>query len=213
MSSEGSIRKWQAKLAVAGHIDCWTILERTTWQLLEAEGLLSCPINRADDDPMFQQAYEWMKLAMIGAGIRPPAQGLSPWWCWIRRGIDSRRPYIEDLGGLKDPVVLQMSIPAQDVVPSCFDLWHYVLNHWYVYSSEADERDFDHAQDSTEKGTPAEGLLEIRLRESWLAVFDLERTIPDHGRFETKSFQGCFWTLQHPYVTAVLEKNDLISYG
>jgi hypothetical protein len=212
LSSESFIRKWQAKLAVAGHIECWTILERGTWQLLEAEGLLSCPIDRADDDPMFQQAYEWMKLAMINAGIRPPAQGLSPWWCWIRRGIDSRRPYIEDLGGLIDPVVLQMSIPAQHVVPSCFDLWHYVLNRWYVSSSEEDEVDFDHARNSTEKGTPAGALLEARLRESWPAVFDLDRTIPGQGPFETKSFQGCFWNLQRAYVTAVLEKADLISY-
>lgn len=212
MSPEIFIRKWQANLAVAGHIHCWTILERTTWQLLDAEGILSCPIDRADDDPIFLQAYEWMKHAMIGAGICPPAQGLSPWWCWIRREGDSQMPYVEDLEGLNDPVVLQMSIPAQDVVPSCFDLWHFVLNRWYVYDSDEDELDFDRALAAAGAGYSANTYLQARLQASWTAVFDLDRSCPDMGFFETKSFQGCFWTLKREYVKAILEKDALISY-
>jgi hypothetical protein len=44
-------------------------MERSTGQLLEAEGELTCPICEANDDPIFQDAYAWMKNSMASAGI------------------------------------------------------------------------------------------------------------------------------------------------
>ena len=187
-------------------------MERSTWHLLEARGSLTCPISKADDDPMFQAAYAWMKTSMVDAGITPLSTGLTPWWCWIRREAGHPEPYLEDLGDMVDPVVLQLSIPSHLVVLSCFDLWHFVLNRIYVYASELDEQAFDQALAAAPNGSEAALQLEDRLRKSWNAVFELDQCGVDMGPFELKSIQGCFWTLERSYVTAVLEPSMLTSY-
>ncbi|WP_277963404.1 DUF3841 domain-containing protein [Pseudomonas sp. RIT-To-2] len=212
LPSKAFIQKWQTNLAIEGRIECWTILERATWQLLEAHGTLTCPVAKADDDPIFQQAYDWMKTSMVSADIHPPAPGLSPWWCWIRRQSDCAKPYIEDLSGLDDPVVLQLSVPNVEIVASCFDLWHYVLNRWYIYASESDELEFDQERAICEESSQSANLLDARMRASWCAVFDLGQTSVDMGPFEKKSIQGCFWVLREEDVTAVLEPAALSSY-
>lgn len=188
-------------------------MERLVWQRLQTTGTLTCPRDKAESDPLFQQAYAWMRSAMAGAGIQPPAPGLSPWWSWVRREPERGMPHAEDLEGLDDPVVLQLAVPAVDLVPSCFDLWHYVLNQWYVAASEEDALDFEGLQAVCEDGSPAAAQLQARLRASWCAVFDLDWSVAGMGVFEEKSIQACFWTLRRDQVTAVLERNDLSASG
>jgi hypothetical protein len=111
-----AIRKWQTEFSVNGRVKCWTLMERSTWQLLKAEGVLTCPISKAIDDPTFQDAYAWMKDSMASAGIPAQAPGLSPWWCWVRRGENHPEPFIDDTEGLHDPVVLELSVPSEQIV-------------------------------------------------------------------------------------------------
>ncbi|WP_443691302.1 DUF3841 domain-containing protein [Pseudomonas sp.] len=187
-------------------------MERSTWHLLEARGALTCPASHGNDDPTFQQAYDWMKASMNDAGLRAPAESLTPWWCWVRREPDHPQPYIEDLRGHEDPVVLQLSIPSNLVALLCFDLWHFVLNRWYVPASDEDDVDYDRALETAEEGSEAALRLEERLKKSWSAIFKLDQSQVDMGPFESKSIQGCFWTLEHSHVTAVVERAGLDSY-
>lgn len=187
-------------------------MERSTWQLLEAEGVLTCPINKAIDDPTFQDAYAWMKRSMASAGMHSPEPGISPWWCWVRREENHPEPYIEDTESLNDPVVLELSVPSEQIVLSCFDLWHFVLNKCYVWASELDEQDFDRAQESAEEGSDAALQLQQRMQKSWSAVFELDQCAVDMGPFEAKSIQGCFWTLRLADLTAVIERDALTSH-
>lgn len=207
------IEAWQYRLSVAGHIQCWTAMERSTWQLLAAKISLTCPETLAEDDPTFQRAYEWMKAAMASAGLHAPAENLSPWWCWVRRSADSPMPYREDLLCLNDPVVLQLCAPANLIATSCFDLWHFVLNGSYVPDSAEDEIQFDKDAAEVEPGSEAAASLQARLQKSWASIFELDQTKVDMGSFETKSIQGCIWTLDLSYVTEVLEYAALPSYG
>jgi hypothetical protein len=188
-------------------------MERSTWHLLESQGELTCPASKADNDPMFQAAYAWMKTSMIDAGIAPPMPGLTPWWCWVRRGNNHPEPYVEDLCGNDDPVVLQLSIPSHLVVLSCFDLWHFVLNRSYVYTSELDDQEFDRALQMAPNGSAAALRLEDRLRISWAAIFELDHCAVNMRPLEAKSIQGCFWTLRRSYLNAVLESSGLTSYS
>ncbi|WP_244656059.1 MULTISPECIES: DUF3841 domain-containing protein [unclassified Pseudomonas] len=206
------IQKWQMEFSKNGRLTCWTVMERSTWQRLKAEGELTCPISNTDDDPIFQNAYAWMKDSMASAGILAPAQGLSPWWCWVKRDESHPEPFIEDAEGLRDPVVLQLAVPSEQVVLSCFDLWHFVLNNWYVWSSELDEQDFDRAKEDVEEGSDAAQQLRQRMQKSWSAVFELDQSAVDMGPFEAKSIQGCFWTLRLTDVTAVIEPVALTSH-
>jgi hypothetical protein len=187
-------------------------MERSTLRLLEKHGQLTCPASKADEDPMFQAAYAWIKTSMAEGGVPPPAPGLTPWWCWVRRGNNHPEPYVEDLGGNDDPVVLQLSIPSHLVALSCFDLWHFVLNRIYVYTSELDEQAFDQALAAAPKGSAAALQLENCVRKSWNAVFELDQCGVDMGPLEYKRIQGCFWTLKLSDVTAVREPSDLTSY-
>lgn len=186
-------------------------MERSIWQLLEVSGSLTCLANKTNDDPMFQQAYAWMRISMNDAGLHAPAADLSPWWCWVRRELDHPQPYIEDLRGHEDPVVLQLSIPSNLIALSCFDLWHFVLNRWYVPASSEDDAEFDSALEAAEEGSEAAQQLEERLKKSWSAIFQLDQCQVDMGPFEGKSIQGCFWTLEHAFVTAVLDRTNLDS--
>ena len=206
------IQKWQMEFSKDGRIKCWALMERSTWQLLQVEGVLTSPVGKANDDPIFQDAYAWIKDSFASAGIIAPEPGLSPWWCWVRRAENHPEPYIEDTEGLHDPVVLELSVPSEQIVLSCFDLWHFVLNKCYVRTSELDEQDFDRAQEGAEEGSDAALQIKQRMQESWLAVFKLDQSAVDMGPFETKSIQGCFWTLRLSDVTAVMEQDVLSSY-
>jgi hypothetical protein len=212
LSSKNIIQKWQSMLAVSGHIECWTVMERSTWQLLTTNAALTCPLDEACDDPIFQRAYEWMRTAMTEAGLPAPASKLTPWWCWVRRESDHAKPFIEDVEQIDDPVVLQLSIPATAIALSCFDLWHFVLNRSYVYASEEDGADFDSALKVIEPNSDNAALLEERLQKSWLTIFQLDQSQVDMGPFLSRSIQGCFWVLKQSYVTAVLGREDLDSY-
>jgi hypothetical protein len=187
-------------------------MERSTWHLLKAQGSLTCPVSKTCDDPIFRDAYGWMMNSMANAGVPAPAFGLSPWWCWVSRGQNHPEPYIEDLAGLDDPVVLELSIPSDQIVLSCFDLWHFVLNRSYVWTSESDEKDFDKAIEGAQGGGEQARQLEARLQDSWSAIFDLDQAEVDMGAFEIKSIQGCFWTLTRDNVVALIERDVLTSY-
>ncbi|WP_397451054.1 DUF3841 domain-containing protein [Pseudomonas sp. NA-150] len=212
MSLQNLIQKWQSVMAVSGRINGWTIMERSTWQTLESVQTLTCPVVRASDVEEFQQAYEWMKLSMAEAGLSAPASKLTPWWCWVQREPDHPHPYLEDADGYDDPVVLQLSIPAANVVLSCFDLWHWALNRWYVPANLEDEADYEIAMKATGVDPEIVVQLEKRLQSSWLTIFDLDQDKIDARPFSSKSIQGCFWRLEKSYVEAVLEREDLESY-
>lgn len=129
----------------------------------------------------------------------------------VRRSVNHGEPFIEDAEGLQDPVVLQLAVFREQLVLSCFDLWHFVLNNWYAWSSEMDEQDFDRVKEITPEGPDAGLLLDQRMRQSWSAIFQLDQRAVDMSPFQAKSIQGCFWTLRLPDVTAVLERDVLTS--
>ena len=68
---------------------------------------------------------------------------------------------------------------------SDFELWHYVLNGWYLPRSRADERDFDARPDRR------------RIAPSWGRIFDLDWSNRRYvAAREAKSIQGTIWELR-----------------
>jgi len=195
LSQKLCIENWQSHFAKNGRIICWTIMERSTLRLLQSERVLSCPTIKASDDPVFQNAYAWMKASMTEAGLPAPASDISPWWCWIRRDEGHPEPYIEDVEGLDDPVVLELSLPSSLIVLSCFDLWHFALNRWYIWDSEADHVEFEHAWEVAQEEAVYLPSPDEKMFKSWSAIFELDQDRVDLGRLEAKSIQGCFWVL------------------
>jgi hypothetical protein len=88
----------------------------------------------------------------------------------IRRDEGHAEPYIEDVEELDDPVVLKLSLPSSLIVLSCFDLWHFALNRWYVWDSEADQVAFEHAWEVAQEEAIYLPSLEKKMLKSWSSI-------------------------------------------
>jgi len=82
-------------------------------------------------------------------------------------------------------VRIELEIDATRILQSDFELWHYVMNGWYLPESLADERAFDARPDRR------------RIEPSWRRIFDLARC---HRRYSGpragRSIQGTTWELR-----------------
>ena len=87
------------------------------------------------------------------------------------------------------------------VLLSDFELWHYVLNYWYLATSLADGEAFE--TELAERGLsihrtrPRPGSrIDRIIKESWNRIFDLEWVQEDIARSPAhKSIQATFWEL------------------
>lgn len=191
--------KWPRELSKDGHLSAWIVIEREAWALLQQRGHLNCPSSLAEPD--FHAAYAWMVDQMCTAGLRPPEKNQTPWWVWVRRDRGQLSPYLEDLQGVLDPIVLALQLPAAEVVLSNFDTWHDVLNEGYIQSSDEDGIEFESLSEPLE--------IDRRLKASWTEIFQLDR---QHGVSVSPmdiSIQGCIWTLRQEYVLGVVPNDQL----
>jgi hypothetical protein len=137
----------------------------------------------------WRPAYRWMTRAMTGALGPPEAPDQMPIWCWCQwRGGLRRRPDLRVGGHLPRGtlgVLLELQLAPGRMLRSDFELWHYVLNGWYLPASAADERAFEADPDPR------------RIEASWDRIFDLQ----GHSRRYTaaraeRSVQGVIWELR-----------------
>jgi hypothetical protein len=199
---EPPITHGQDYLSRDGHITCWTVLERPTYQTLLSNGALTAPASLADPD--FSRAYHWLIECMMQAGMNPPSTGLTPWWCWILREPGHPQPYREDLQTLSDGVVLKLRLPLRSVLPSCFDLWHWPLNGWYIHDGDADDAAFNAFRAQSDELTVRDCI-----EASWRRVFDLNTMLGETEPADTRSIQGCYWVLRAVDVVDVIEIETL----
>jgi len=105
-------------------------------------------------------------------------------------------------------VQLTIEVDAKDVLLSDFDLFHYVLNYWYLPVDEKGDKEFE--KEYTELGfgwhdlkdfdIQTQGMKDIRtkIQKSWDRIFDLEREDENliHGLKSKKSIKATFWRLK-----------------
>jgi hypothetical protein len=165
----------------------WTIQSTEVWTALS-----SGKTWRAFDDaaePSWEPAYRWMARAMRHRLGAPDARHQMPIWVWCHwRGATRARPDLRACGHLPPGtpgVRIELELDESRLLRSDFELWHYVMNGWYLPSSLADEREFDERPDRR------------RIKSSWQRIFDLGW----HDRRYTagrnaKSIQGVTWELR-----------------
>lgn len=197
--------QWRTQFSRGGRVSAWIVIEAAAWKQLQQAGELNCPAAFATPDEEFVVAYAWMRAEMAAAGVFPPGPGLTPWWVWVQRSPGHPAPYLEDLAGLTDPVVLQLELPAEELVLSCFEAWHAVLNRWYLHTSPADEAAFDAM---LQAGDPAAA---ESLQASWRHVFDLGHLYGVPEAPETRLVQGCIWQLRLEQVSRVVTAQEMDS--
>jgi Domain of unknown function (DUF3841) len=140
-------------------------------------------------EPAWAPAYQWMAQAMRQRLGSPDTRAQMPIWVWCQwRGATRARPDLRARGHLPagtPGVRIELELDESRVLRSDFELWHYVLNGWYLPGSLADEREFDERPDRH------------RIVPSWQRIFDLGwRNRRYTAAHTAKSIQGVTWELR-----------------
>ncbi|HAS55200.1 MAG: hypothetical protein A2X56_05500 [Nitrospirae bacterium GWC2_57_13] len=182
----------------------WTIQTSEAWKRLQEKGVLRADDGRISED--MRLGYGWMANQMRRRLGPPPMERAALLWAWYQwSGVKRKRPDLRSAGHLpagSRGVRIEFEIDDGRVLLSDFDLWHYVLNYWYLPVSEADGDAFLRELQErglsfyTAKPVPDPGY-HGKIERSWERIFDLQWTEEAlvHPR-ERKSIQACIWELR-----------------
>lgn len=169
----------------------------TVWTIQKAEYYQPGQALTCDEcyDSSYAEAYQWMVAEMKRRIGPPPHPGAFPIWVWLQYdGAQKPRPDLRESGWFERGtrcVRLECRVDPNALLPSEFELWHYVLNKWYLPSSRAESQAAkDHCRwDSTPEGRS-------RIEASWHRIFDLDWTAEGIKRpREECCIQGTLWQL------------------
>ena len=191
----------------------WTIQTVDAWRILETKGKLRGDSRKVEKS--FHGAYEWMKQQMTRRLGPPPTKSAQPIWAWHQwNGEQQRKPDLRSGGYLEKcqtGVRLELDVDHRRVLLSDFGLWHFVLNYWYLPTSEQGGDEFE--AESKASGLSfftTKPLPDVRfhraIESSWERIFDLDfnaRGITSPKK--QKQIQACLWEINLADVTAVKE--------
>lgn len=176
----------------------WTIQTIPAWETLQAAGVLRAESRLAEPD--FAAAYRWMVAQMRQRLPRPSFAAKTPLWAWYQyRGPDRPRPDLRKRSHLpagQRGVRIEFELADELVLLSDFELWHLVLNNWYLGESEADADAFDKLADQEGYPLPPDSPLNQVVRDSWTRIFDLDWSDPYFVHdVQRRAIQATFWEL------------------
>ncbi len=189
-------------------VTLWTI-QPIEWyeSLLKNKHIFAKPTlsdQYMDNDPTFRQAYDWLIIQMEKRIKAKPCKNILPIWAWYQHSnSDKKRPDLRYSGllpkGTKG-VRIKLKKKKSEVLFSDFDLWHSVLNYWYIADDEQDHNDFFSLLNScglafTERDRyPSH--IQKQVEESWQKIFDMDYCQEYSAKsFKNKSIQATFWDL------------------
>jgi hypothetical protein len=182
----------------------WSIQSAEAWKVLQSSGMLHGDAWYAFEG--FTLAYAWMAERMDKRlPARRPTHDVLPLWAWYQYdGSRKRKPDLRCAGHLprgEQGVRIEFEIDDGLVLLSDFELWHYVLNYWYLPASMGRGEDFEArlAKQGLSfhiaKPLP-DPVLDEEIRVSWERIFDLEWAEKDIAAPRAqKSIQATFWEL------------------
>ena len=186
----------------------WSNLTQQAWDELQKQGCLRVSHRHVEKD--FVRSYLWMASQMERRLKTPkPSEDSMPIWAWWQWWGDRRRPDLRASGYLPKGtrgVRVELQVEADCVLLSDFELWHYVLNYWYLPKTEKEGSEFE------KKLTRAElslvGCTHDRplshagfhreVENSWERIFDLSWTDPHHrivAVSKNRLIQAALWKL------------------
>lgn len=177
----------------------WTVQRPQALDLAKKRGYLAGDGRRIWS--LFRPAYNWlrqqMRLRIHGC------QGHWPIWAWESKpdlrqgGLDTR--------GTKC-VLLTLEIPAERVLLSDFQAWHFVLNGWYLPLTQQEEKLFepgrDHYWDPKSNLTSKEKKI---IATSWERIFDLKKIYQSPGFQGDRDVQAVTESVQLSEIIAIRE--------
>ena len=188
----------------------WTIQSYEAYEKLVDTGILRADKNCICDEN-FRYAYKWIIEKMKSKSIILPENVDYPIWSWYqwngkRKRRDMRQRGYANSG--KKIVQLTIEADAKDVLLSDFDLFHYVLNYWYLAKDEDDDKTFEleyrslgfEFNDLQNFSIQNENMKYLRkkIEDSWDNIFDLEKEDDNYiyGKNSGKYIQATFGELK-----------------
>jgi len=187
----------------------WTIQHFQAYNKLLETGVLRANENYCDNDSRF--AYDWMAEKMKYNGLVLPIGVNYPIWAWYKfEGKYKRRDMRERGYSNRGEKIVQLTIEVddKDILLSDFDLFHYVLNYWYLPVDVKDQKNFEMEYSDLGFGwndlqnfniqTQIMKDIRTKIEKSWDRIFDLEREDENliYGSNCNKSIQVTFWELK-----------------
>lgn len=187
----------------------WSILTEEAWRELQRKGRLRVSSRQVTQD--FLAPYAWMAAQMeCRLRVPRPSTNAMPIWAWYQwEGAARRKPDLRAGGHLPKGVRgvrVECHVEDERVLLSDFDLWHYVLNYWYLPETEKDGEAFEKKLTrvglSFYKCDHQHPLQQVQYRreieQSWERIFDLAWADRRHSIAsppKKKSVQATLWEL------------------
>lgn len=182
----------------------WTIQKEEAWEQLKGRGYLVGAIDNIEKS--WISDYRWMADQMKERLGTPPYAKNFPIWAWYQwESLKRIQPDLRAGGHLsknEKGVRIEFNCHEDTALLSDFELWHYVLNYWYLPESEADGESFEAELERQglsffkTKPLPHPEYHEKIVR-SWDKIFDLDWTEPDLASpRDQKSIQATVWQLK-----------------
>ena len=190
----------------------WTIEQPSDYQRLVKDGVL-----RADKwfypDYFDKPSYQWIRAQMTDRVGLPPRNDLFPVRTWAqyqgKRPVDPRVFLSYWPKGMK-VVGIEFECPDENVLLCDADLWVYVVNHWYIPTSQADERRFEatfprHPWTTGASQEYHDEEFQRQVTDSWCRVFDLawhDRASEITSPPREKTLIGWVWEIERTCVVS-----------
>ena len=183
----------------------WTMQPVEVYDILISEGVFRCDPEKVTE-PSFIDRYEWINKK-LNEKDKKPAGVQYPVWAWYRFNSKEKKPDLRhSCYGTRgeEMVCIELEIPDEKVLLSDFDLWHFVLNDWWLdnelFRDEYTEENYDKNQKWFKE------LSRERQREekekSWEMVLNIEPFDSDwisRGNY----VQAVFWELKMEWIKKV----------
>ncbi len=196
----------------------WSNLTQQAWEELQKQGRLRVSCRHIEKD--FQGSYLWMASQMeLRLQTPRPSEDSMPIWAWWQWWGDRRRPDLRASGYLPKGtrgIRVELQVKTDRVLLSDFELWHYVLNYWYLPKTEKEGGVFEKKLTraglslvgcSHEHPLPHAGFRR-EVENSWERMFDLSWTDPNHrivSASKNRSIQATLWELLMDDVVEIKE--------
>ena len=186
--------------------------------LLQEGRLLAKPEFGEEDTPWdWRSAYTWLAQQMrTRLFVAAPATAEFPFWAWhFWNGAVQPKPDLRYSSmrrwakSTERHVLLEMAVPADGVLLSDYDAWHWVLNYWYLGAARETcrfERDLKAKGLCFWKQKPLPDEAEhIRMAKSWERIFDFAAARLVGMPPKNQRIQATFWSLRADELCSAVE--------